>query len=404
VFVDAFSTGSLLVREAAPDYRLVHVRSRLDLSPTFAASLPAQHFAEDLTFPGDVERVLARLALYRPVAVICGSEFGVEAADEIAGALGLRGNDPTRSAARRDKYRMMEAVAAAGMPTARQHRGCDASDLLRWRDAEGIGRAVVKPLDSAGSDDVYVCESDQDVTAAADRVLGTTNLMLRVNDAVLIQEYLDGDEYIINTVSRDGQHWYTDAWLSGKATLAAGRKIYDFEDLLGPCDESLAQILPYVADVLDALGIRDGPAHTELILTAAGPRLLETAARISGLANPAALDRCTGANQVSLTLDCYLHGGAGLADRPAVYQREAMARCVNLIAHREIPLPTRAILDALEPLPAFHDVRFRLADTAVTRRTVDLNSSPGVVFLIHKDPAEIEKAYDSLRSIERELL
>jgi len=404
IFVDAFSTGAMLVREAAPDYRLVHVRSRSDLSPTFAASLPAQHFAEDLAFPGEAERVLARLALYCPIGVICGSEFGVEAADEIAAALGLRGNDPAQSAARRDKSRMLEVVAAAGVPTSRQHRGSDAADLLRWREAEGIGRVVIKPLDSAGSDDVYVCESGQEVIAAAGRVLGKKNLMLRMNDAVLIQEYLEGDEYIVNTVSRAGQHWFTDAWLSGKAVLAAGRKIYDFEDLLDPGDERLAQILPYIADVLDALGIREGPAHTELILTAAGPRLLETAARISGLANPAALDRATGANQVSLTLDCYLRGGAGLAGRSALYQRKAMARCVNLIAHREIPLPTRTILDALEQLPAFHDARFRVADAAMTRRTVDLNSSPGVVFLIHEDPAEIEKAYDSLRSIERELL
>ncbi len=404
VFVDAFSTGAMLVREAAPDYRLVHVRSRLDLSPTFAASLPAQHFAEDLSFPGDAERVLARLALYCPVGVICGSEFGVEVADEIAAALGLRGNDPVQSAARRDKFRMLEMVAAAGVPAYRQHRGASAADLLRWREEECLRRVVVKPLDSAGSDDVYVCESDQEIIAAAGRVLGKKNLMLRMNDAALIQEYLEGDEYIVNTVSRAGRHWFTDAWLSGKAVLAAGRKIYDFEDLLDPGDERLAQILPYVTDVLDALGIREGPAHTELILTAAGPRLLETGVRISGLANPAALDQATGVNQVSLTLDCYLRGGAGLASHPVMYQRKAMARCVNLIAHREIPLPTRAILNALERLPAFHDARFRLADAAVTRRTVDLNSSPGVVFLIHEDPAEIEKAYDSLRSIEAELL
>ncbi|MFB8275194.1 ATP-grasp domain-containing protein [Nocardia colli] len=404
VLVDAFSTGALLARHARREHRLVHVRSRAHLPATFAASLPAELFDEDLSYADQADDVLHRLAELSPVAVIAASEFGVEVADEIAAKLGLRGNDPALSYVRRDKFYMLEAVAAAGLRTARQRRGHDVAGLLDWRRAAGLGRTVIKPLDSAGSEDVFISDSDAEIRAAVGTILGKTNLMLRTNADVLAQEYLAGDEYIVNSVSRDGVHWFTDVWISHKVTVRDNRRIYDCEDLLSEADPRFGEILDYVSGVLDALGIANGPAHTELIYTATGPVLLETGARLSGLANPGALDRGTGVNQVDLTMDCYAGEGRALADQPLVYARREQARCVNLIAHRQVPLPAQALREQLERLPAIESVRFRIADQMMTRPTVDLNSSPGVVFLVHQDPAEIERSYRTLRRIEHELL
>ncbi|HEX6341978.1 ATP-grasp domain-containing protein [Umezawaea sp.] len=404
VLVDAFSTGALLARHAADRYRLLHVRSRQDMPAAFAGSLPRELFEDDLTYPDDVDGVVRRVARRAPVAVIAASEFGVEVADELANALGLRGNDPALSTARRDKARMMEVLRARGVRTPRQLRGTRVAELVAWRRAEGLARVVVKPVDSAGSDDVYTCDTDEEIAAAFDTTMGKRNLMMRTNDAVLVQEHLCGEEFVVNSVSRDGRHWFTDAWVSRKAVLADKRAIYDHEDLLPPDDPDLDVILPYVADVLDALGIREGPAHTELVLTADGPCLLETAARVSGLANPPALDRATGADQVGLTLECYAPDATALTSRRSRYPRLAAARCVNLIARREVPLPSAVFRAALTELPAFESLRFRIADGARTRRTVDLNSSPGVAFFVHRDQGEIDKAYELLRGLEHELL
>jgi biotin carboxylase len=405
VLVDAVSTGAMLARHAARRARCVHVRSHSAMPAAFTASYPAEVFVDDLAVDAHGwQAVVGCVASYRPVAVIAASELGVETADRLAAELGLPGNDPSLSAARRDKFQMVEAVAAAGLPVARQHRSGDLQRLLSWRKQHGGGRVVVKPLDSAGSDNVHLCEDDTQVEAAFRSIIGEVNLMLRPNTAVLGQEYLDGDEYVVNSVSREGRHWVTDVWRCTKALSDDGRKIYDHEDLLSPADPALASIVPYVSGVLDALAIAFGPAHTELILTADGPRLLETGARVSGLANPAALDRCTGANQVDLTLACHLDGAEELLVRPACYERLLMARCVSLISRRRVPLPAAAIRRSLRKLPAFDSVRFRLAGGATTAPTVDLNSSPGAVFLVHEDEAEIDRAYQHLRRLEREVL
>ncbi|MCM0675152.1 ATP-grasp domain-containing protein [Micromonospora phytophila] len=404
VLVDALSTGALLARLVATDHAVVHVRSRLDLPATFAATLPSDLFAADLTYLGDAGEVLERLAALAPVAVIAASEFGVEVADEISAKLGLRGNDPVMSSSRRDKDLMMRALAAAGLRTPRQLCAEDPAELVAWRSAQRLGKVVVKPLDSAGSEDVYTCETDDEVLHAARLVLGKTNLMLRLNESVLVQEFLTGDEFVVNTVSRNGVHWFTDAWLCSKVEVDGRRKIYSYEDLLPADDPRLAEVLPYVADVLDALGIQQGPAHTELIVTEDGPCLLETGARLSGLANPVAVELATGADQIGLTIDCYLRDGTALADRPLRYDRRRFARCMNLIARREVPLPAAALREAAERLPAFESVRFRVREGAITRQTVDLNSSPAAVFLVHEDQREIEQAYRALRALERDLL
>ncbi|MFF3499478.1 ATP-grasp domain-containing protein [Streptomyces sp. NPDC003247] len=404
--VDALTTGALLARQAAADHRIVHIRSRAGLPETFAASLPVEVFAADLTYPADPEGVTARLAALEPVAVIAASEFGVETADRLAARFGLRGNDPALSAARRDKDLMMAALVRAGVPAPRQHSSSDLGDLLSWRRERGLHRVVVKPLDSAGSEDVYACDTDDEIRAAYEAAIGKTNLMLCPNEAVLVQEYLEGDEYVVNTVSRDGRHWITDAWISRKRPAVTGDKrlIYDYEDLLDPDTPAAHALFPYVERVLDALAVTDGPGHTELILTPAGPRLLETGARVSGLANPVALTRCTGADQVGLTLDCHTADAPLLTARPPRYERREHARCINLVAHRALPLPTTELEAALSRLPAFQSSRFRKAEGTVTRPTVDLNSSPGVVFLVHRDPSEIERGYKALREIEHELL
>ncbi len=65
-------------------------------------------------------------------------------------------------------------------------------------------KAVVKPVESAGSDDVFLCESKDDVKNAFERINGKINGLGQKNDAVLVQEFLDGTEYVVDSVSLDG--------------------------------------------------------------------------------------------------------------------------------------------------------------------------------------------------------
>lgn len=172
-------------------------------------------FRADLAYPGNEDDVVRALAAHAPVAVICGSEFGVEAADTIAARLGLRGNDPKLSTARRDKSRMSEVLAAAGVPVAAQLRATTSEQVLRWREEQALDEVVLKPLDSAGSEDVFFCTDGLEIAGAVKRILGKDNLMMRANRSVLAQERLEGAE-LVSTPSADTDN--TGSPTSGRAT------------------------------------------------------------------------------------------------------------------------------------------------------------------------------------------
>ena len=68
-------------------------------------------------------------------------------------------------------------------------------------------------------------------------------------------------------------------------------------------------MIPYVRDVLDALGVRNGPSHGEVIITEDGPCLVEMNCRAhGGDGNWQSLCRelCGGYTQVNATVDSYL--------------------------------------------------------------------------------------------------
>ncbi|WP_196786246.1 hypothetical protein [Burkholderia territorii] len=89
------------------------------------------------------------------------------------------------------------------------------------------------------------------------------------------------------------------------------------------------------------------------------------------------------------------------ADEPPTYRRKTHARCVNLIAPESGGAFSHdAVRALLAPLASFESIRLRLADGALLRRTVDLNSSPGALFLVHDDPEQIERDYQTIRTWE----
>ena len=91
---------------------------------------------------------------------------------------------------------------------------------------------------------------------------------------VLLQEFLEGTEYIVDHVSCDGVHKTTMLWM------------YDFQEVNGhrvciaqrpvPYDSSaMAELVAYTRQCLNALGVRNGATHTEVMWTSGGPCLVE---------------------------------------------------------------------------------------------------------------------------------
>ncbi len=256
--VDAYSTGNFL-RESFGrlGVRLVHVQSTSELMSTLPA-IDLSGYVDNIVHT-DEQATLARLRAFEPAFVAVGQEPGVPLADRMSELLGLASNGSALSLARRDKFAMIEAIRAAGLHCASQARAGTAAEATAWAVDCGFP-VVVKPLSSGATDGVYICADAAEVEKAATRILATRDIFDLPNTEVLVQSYLTGVEYIVDTVSADGQHYVCGIWRYRKTIVEGGRNIYDRDVLLGPEEAPAAELIEYTEKVLAALGIRWAPA------------------------------------------------------------------------------------------------------------------------------------------------
>jgi biotin carboxylase len=300
---------------------------RLGLRPVMLARDPgrypyvlADRLDSRVVDTADPEAVLAACAaLPGPVAgVTSSSEYSVATAGEVARALGLPHPNPAAVRVCRDKYLQRTMLREAGLPgpgfaaaTSPQAAAAVAARL-------GLP-VVVKPVAGSGSTGVRRCASLADVHAAAEYALHTdpVELALPPQDAVVVEEYLDGAEYSAETL---------DDQVLGLTRKHLGPEPYfvevghDFPAPLRGIEHAALSGMAVAA--LRALGLGWGAAHVELRLTARGPRIVEVNPRLAGGMIPRMV-------QESLGIDMITHVVAKAAGRPAV-PRPTRARAASI--------------------------------------------------------------------------
>lgn len=405
VVVDGYSTGALY----APAFTAfgiapLHVQNRTEHSAELSRSFAPETYRACHAFDGDWDALLRALAPHTVGWVVAGTETGVELADRLAAALGLPNhNRPATSALRRDKLAMQQALAAAGVPAAWHAPAGTPQQARAAARAHGGLPVIVKPLRSAGTDGVRVCPDPAAAARAAADLLGSRTVYGQTNATVLVQEYLHGDEYMVNCVSADGRHTVTEIWRSVK-TMVAAAPVYDFTELLPAQGPGTAAVVAYVHRVLDALGTRWGPSHTEVIVTAAGPRLVESAARPQGTIDVSAVTRATGRNPVvdavHAMVDPELYAAGG---PPPPARTHRAARGVSFICPGSGRLRSDLDWAKVRALPSYHSLLAPAGRAGeYVRRTSDLFSRPGAVYLVHSDRTVVERDHAAIRRWERE--
>ena len=342
--------------------------------------------------------------------VICGCETGVEFADELSEALGLRTNGTKLSKLRRNKYLQAEAARADGLVVGAQALAktqADVEAFLAEHKPEPF-KLVVKPVDGAGSEGVHICDSPDAVRAAFASVQGSVTCLGHTASEVLLMEYLGGDEYVVDTVSRDGVHKCVAIWKYDKRRMNGAEVVYFGTKLLrvdDPREPRLGEMAAYALKLLGTLGIGHGAAHTELKVGARGPVLIEVNCRThggDGCWAPIA-QRCLGYTQVTALCDAYLDGAA-FAALPALPRAvHAYGAQVDLRSAVEGTLSNvdHAALDRIRAVPSFIGEflpAYLTVGGAITK-TVDVLTVHGEFNLAHADEAVLRHDYDTVQSI-----
>ncbi|MBP2705462.1 ATP-grasp domain-containing protein [Microbispora sp. RL4-1S] len=400
--VDSYSTGSVLGRELSQrGVRCVHVRSTTEIPLFFSRTFRPENYVIDIdSRHTDLRLVVEQLAALDVRHVISGSEAGVICADILSDRLGLDGNDIALVNTRRDKSEMARVVRAAGLATPLGEEFGTVDAAVSWYRETLGGEAVVKPVDSAGSDQVRFCGNAAEVREACALILAGRNIYDTPNRTVLVQERLFGTEFYINSVSESGVHRMAEIWRYTKRLGPAGTPVYDYEEPVDLSSPEAAVLREFVCEVLDALGVRYYAAHTEVMLTERGPVLIECGVRLGGGTIPDTVEKLTGMSQTALLARILLSPGSltEFDERQVVI--DAAVRNVALINPAPITEQAGDWADRIAELPTAVGVAGVPASGEPLPQTVDLVTSPGFVYLASSDPLEVLRDYRRLRDLE----
>jgi biotin carboxylase len=403
VVVDGYSSGSQLpsvMKEHG--WKCVHVRSLPKVPSYYLATFRGDDYIDHFTYEGNVDTLARALDRYKPSAVLPGTETGVVVADLLAAALGLPGNDPSSSNARRDKYEMHNRMKDAGLRSMDHYLAQDFDGLLSWAQG-GSWPVVIKPQASAGTDSVTFCKDPSELEEAFQHLYGATNQLGTRNDAVLAQRFLSGQEYFINGVSGNGRHVITEIWRTDKVRVPGAGLIYDRSVLFDPTEPDMAPIVSYVCGVLDALGVRYGANHTELMVTDQGPTLIECASRLSGGLNRPAANYAVGISMLDLVANLVVEGES-YVERLAEAQKSHQYPLwqVQFISNQSGVVSQSFYDELMAALRSKTWLQKAPKPGDSVMRTTDLFSSPGIVFMTHSDTDVLQADYETVREWERE--
>jgi biotin carboxylase len=216
-----------------------------------------------LKVTADLMRGIAESNQWTLVACVCGGEAGVDLADALSEELGLVTNG-THIPNRRDKKVQQELVKATGLRSVRQAGGGSFAEVEEFLQSERYP-VIVKPLDSAGSDGVMLCHSFEEAKDHFLSIIGKEMINGGICDFVLCQEFLIGREYVVDMVSRNGVHKVVMTWLYDKRPANGSAFVYFGDIPVDPGSPECLQLIPYAKSVLDAIGVKNGPSHGEIM-------------------------------------------------------------------------------------------------------------------------------------------
>ncbi|HEX2419223.1 MAG TPA: ATP-grasp domain-containing protein, partial [Micromonosporaceae bacterium] len=227
------------------------------------------------------EQYLDVVAGIPPVtAVAPGLEYAVEAAATAAEVLDLPGAGSKAASVLRDKLRLREAAAAAGMPGPAFQEVNSADDIARF----AAGRpCVVKPASRQASLGVVLLDAEDDPVPAwrecsqADEVNQLAERPLRWR--YLVEERLYGPEYSTECLVENGELRFLN--VTAKRTVS-GRYPVEIGHLVPGDAGDLTPWRRAVGHLVRAVGFGTGILHAEWVHTGAGPVLIECAGRPPG--------------------------------------------------------------------------------------------------------------------------
>lgn len=140
-------------------------------------------------------------------------------------------------------------------------------------------KCIVKPADNSGSRGVFLIDDTQN-KANVEHAFKYSK-KYSCSGEIIVEEYMEGPEVSVETLSIEGEVYVIA--ITDKLTTGAPRFVEMGHSQPSQLSKEIKEKITMVAtSAVKALGIENGPSHTEIIITSEGPKIVELGARLGG--------------------------------------------------------------------------------------------------------------------------
>lgn len=250
----------------------------VDMNPN-AIGFEESYVTKEVISTIDVPKVVDAAKKHNIDAVITlASDMPMRSVAAVAKELNLVGISEETALNATNKAEMRKCLQQSGVPIPQFYKVSDQSEF-----EEAIRRFdkpfIIKPADNSGSRGIFLVEDIKDIEFAKNAYLYSKQNS-RSGD-VVVEEYMRGPEVSVETLSVDGVCHVIQ--ITDKLTTGAPHFVEMGHSQPSRLEQSvLDRICEVAIDANIAVGIKNGPSHTEIIVTEEGPKIVELGARLGG--------------------------------------------------------------------------------------------------------------------------
>ena len=351
----------------------------------------------------DYRETLEMVRTYEPLFIVPGMEVGVRLATRLADDLGLPGNPYSNIAMMTEKGAMQEALERAGMRYIRGRKVKTVEEALEFYEENNLSEAVLKPPVGSCSQGMYFIRNKEELKTTASKILNADNVFGNRLDSVLIQERIRGTEYIVNTMSCNGKHRLNSILRYSKVETDEGRNVYESIEIIKDLEPGQSELVEYALKVADAIGYRYGGIHGEYMVDKKGPVLIEVNCRTMGCSMEAEyLDLIFGQHETDSVLDCFLEPERFAEAEMKPYRPLRYAAIKLIIVPSDIEIEDHPLWIIAKNLRSTYRIdAAKPVDTMAYKKTEDLETAGGLIFMLNKDESVLRSDLSILREIEQ---
>lgn len=355
-----------------------------------------------IPYDPDYQVILRKVRELAPILILAGSEFGVELALRLSNDLGLPSNPPELLRRMTHKDAMHEALRLYGIRSIRGKIVKTEAEAMEFYETLDSERAVVKRTRGFGTQGVTLCNNREEFQKAIQKELAQKSTKDGETIDIMVQERIMGEEYIVNTVTCQGEHYLTSMWKYRKVLLPNGTNAYSSTENITRMEIGYTQMVHYSFDVLDAIGIVCGPVHAEYMIDEKGPVLIEINCRpMGGAFDRKFLEKLYGHHETDLILDSFLNPEGFRKSKQKVYAPLRKGCLKIFILNEDMKSDSSPVLSLCRRLKSYHSSIFdRVGRDLVISKTRNLETNGGYVYLVHDEEAVVEADRDFLHFLE----